>query len=504
MKNIWLKVQGVSKVYPGTKALNKVDLEVKEGEIHAIVGENGAGKTTLMRILAGEIGKDEGSISINGKKVDIVNPRQAQNLGISLVHQELSLFPNLNVAENIFQNRQKTNTLGFISFKELIANTQKILHELDTTIKPQTLVRKLSVSQKQLIEIAHALSLDVKLLILDEPTSALSEHEAAILFNVLRELKNKGVSILYITHKLKEVFQIADRITVLRDGKLIATDIIENFSKEKLIIMMVGREVQDIYPAKNKSIGEIIFEVRNYTGNRFKNISFNLRKGEILGIFGLVGAGRTEAARSIFGLDKKYSGDIFLTGNRLIINSPNEAIKKGIGYLPEDRKETGLFLKMNIRENVIAAAMKSFSGIFFMNRKKEKIEISELVKLTEIKTTGSEQKVFNLSGGNQQKVLLSKWLTTKPKVLIVDEPTRGIDVGARAKIHSLLCKLADESGMGIVLISSDLLEVMGLSDRILVMFEGEVMAELGNNNLTEDIIMTYASGHCFTDKSIRS
>lgn len=494
MKNIWLKVQGVSKVYPGTKALNKVDLEVKEGEIHAIVGENGAGKTTLMRILAGEIKSEKGNIYINGKEVELKSPRHAQMLGISLVHQELSLFPNLNVAENIFQNRQNINSFGFIKLKELYKDTRTILQSLKTSIDPKIKVEKLSISKRQLIEIAKALSINVKLLILDEPTAALSDYDAEMLFGILKDLKKKGVSILYITHRLKEVFKIADTITVLRDGKLISSGKLKEFSIEKIITLMVGREIKDIYPKENKIHDQTIFEVKNLKAKNFDGISFKLFKGEILGLFGLVGSGRTEMARVIFGLDKKFKGDVFLNSEEISISSPSDAISKGIVYLPEDRKEMGLFLRLSVRENIISAALTLFCGKIFMNRIKEKKEVKKLIDLTDIKTTNMEQKVLNLSGGNQQKVLLSKWLATKPKILIVDEPTKGIDVGARAKIHSLLCDLA-KNGVSIIMISSDLPEIMGLSDRIAIMHENNIVKELKNKNLSEDIIMTYASGH---------
>lgn len=488
-----LQATGITKEFPGTRALDGVQLELEAGEIHAVMGENGAGKSTLMKILAGINTADAGEIRFEARLVAPATPREALMMGIAIVHQELSLVPTLTVAENIFPGRLPTNRLGMVKYGTLFREAATVLQKLNVAIDPRTMVENLSIANQQLIEITKALSLNCKVLILDEPTSALTDSEANTLLSFLRRLAQDGVGILYISHKIKEVFTVADRVTVLRDGKYVGTVNIRETMPDQVIRMMVGRELGDLYPPKSNSVGEPLFEARNIRlpGSTVRN-SLTLHKGEVLGIAGLLGSGRSELARAIFGVDPRDEGEIILNGSPITINSSRQAIQQGIGYLPEDRKAAGLFLEMSVKLNVESAVVNEVSTGGFLAPPKERALAERYVRQLNISTPSIEQEVRRLSGGNQQKTLVGKWLAIQPKVLIVDEPTRGIDVGAKKEIYFLLRRLA-ESGVGVIMISSELPEILGMSDRILVMHEGEIVVEFPASYATEENIIHAAS-----------
>lgn len=489
-----LKVEGICKSFAGNRVLDEVTFSVAAGQVHALVGENGAGKSTLMNIIGGLHQPDQGTIYLNDQPVSFADPLQAMHSGISLVHQELSLAPNLNVAQNIFVGRQEVNRLGFIKWKELYAETRAIFERIGIEIDPTILTSRLSVSMQQIVEIAKALSFNARVIIMDEPTSALSENEVDYLYAIVRDLTAKGIAIVFISHKLEEVFTIADEISVLRDGRMVGTVATKESSPGQIIQMMVGRHIEDMYPPKSSGVGKTIFAAEGFSRPPyFQNISFSLRQGEILGFAGLVGSGRTEVARAIFGADKPESGRVTLEGKEIRARTPREAIEQGLGYLTEDRKTLGLFLKMSVRENIIAASLRQFvSGSGLLKQDPIKEASRQYVDYMQIRPFDDEVQVLNLSGGNQQKSLLAKWLCVKPKVLIADEPTRGVDVGAKAKIHGDLRKMAEE-GVGVILISSELPEVLGLSDRVAVFREGQITAILEGDQATQEEVMKYAT-----------
>jgi ABC-type sugar transport system ATPase subunit len=488
-----LEIKNVSKTFPGTQALDRVNLVVRKGEVHAVLGENGAGKSTLMLILAGVHQKDSGDILLEGQPIEIQNPHHAQALGISMVHQDLSLAPSLSVAENMFANRQPLTSLGLIDFPRLYQQTEEALAPFEIAIDPRTVVRDLSVAFQQVVEIAIALSRSAKVLILDEPTSALTAHETTILFRIISRLRDQGVTVLYITHKLSEVMVIADRFTVLRDGQVVGSLDTKAATEDDIVRMMVGRELSHYFPGLGQVTEDCLFEVRNLSGRTFRDVSFRLYRGEVLGIAGLAGAGRTDMARAIFGAEPLLCGEVLISGQRVAIHSPADAVNLGLGYVPEDRKQAGLFLSLTVRENTVAASLRQFSNFIFMDHRKALAAVTDMVKSLDIKTPSLEQQVMNLSGGNQQKVMLAKWLVIKPRVLIVDEPTRGVDVGVKADVHQLLRDLAGR-GVGVIMISSELPEVLGMSDRILVMREGQIVGEVPHDQATEENVMSYAAG----------
>lgn len=489
-----LEAINISKQFPGTLALDRVQLELLPGEIHAVMGENGAGKSTLMKILSGVHTADTGEIRFDGRPIAPSSPREALMLGIAIVHQELSVVPTLTVAENIFPGQLPTNFLGMVNYRQLFQNAAQVLEKMHVAVDPREPVENLSIANQQLVEITKALSSNCKVLILDEPTSALTDTEADLLLKLLRRLADQGVGILYISHKLKEIFGIADRITVLRDGMYIGTRSTRDVQPDEIIRMMVGRELGNLYPEKSTAIGQPLLEVQNLRlpDSTARN-SFNLYQGEILGFAGLIGSGRSELARALFGVDPREEGTIRLNGELITINSPRDAIRLGMGYLPEDRKAAGLFLEMSLKLNVEAAVIDEVSRGGFLAPAKETTLARHYVGQLNISTAGIEQEVRRLSGGNQQKVLVAKWLAIKPRILIVDEPTRGIDVGAKKEIHFLLRTLA-ASGVGVIMISSELPEVLGMCDRILVMHEGAIAAELNASEATEENIIRAASG----------
>jgi ribose transport system ATP-binding protein len=489
-----LEARNITKRFPGTLALDDVHLELLPGEIHAVLGENGAGKSTLMKILAGVHSPDSGYIALEGQRIVLHSPREALMLGISIVHQELSIVPALTVAENIYPGRLLVNAFGMVRYGKLFQQAADVLSELELRVDPREIAGNLSIANQQLVEIAKALSWNCKVLILDEPTSALTEHEAEILFSLLRKLAESGVGIIYISHKLDEIFKLSDRITVLRDGKYITTVQKAETTPSEIVRLMVGRPLEALYPPKATQHGDPIFEVHNLrlTPASPEN-NLKVYNGEILGIAGLIGSGRTELARAIFGADARTSGNIKLHGKLLNIKSPQNAIRAGIGYLPEDRKAAGLFLNMAIKMNIEAASLQDVADVGFLNGGKERSLAEKYVQQLGVSTPGIEQEVRRLSGGNQQKTLIAKWLAIHPKVLIVDEPTRGVDVGAKSEIHYLLRSLANQ-GIGVIMISSELPEVLGMSDRILVMHEGVIAGEVSAANATEEHIMRIASG----------
>ncbi|MFS8501710.1 MAG: sugar ABC transporter ATP-binding protein [Caldicoprobacter sp.] len=488
-----LRLEGITKTFPGTVALDDVSFSVNRPEIHAVVGENGAGKSTLMNVISGNLQPDKGEIYFEGQKVKIRSPRDAQNLGISIVHQELALCPHLTVAENIYIGRLPQTAGKMVDYDRLNRMSQEVLSLFDrVNIKPTDRVADLNVAQQQIVEIAKAITLNCKLLILDEPTSALSEADAAVLFKIIKDLKAKGISILYISHRLREIFELADRITILRDGKYIATLNAAETNPDQVVSLMVGREIKEMYPPKSSKIGREIFRVENISSEKVYDVSFALHEGEILGFAGLVGAGRTELAQTICGILPRRSGEIYLEGKSLEIKSFEDAIKNRIGYVTEDRKQFGLFLRLPVAYNVSAIHLKYDGSGLLIDRQEERNLTREFVKRLNIKATSYLQLVMSLSGGNQQKVMIAKWLAINPKILILDEPTRGIDVGAKAEIHNLLRELA-QNGIGIILISSEMPEIIGMCDRVLVMREGRITGELSGHQITEENIMQLAA-----------
>lgn len=490
-----IRMEGINKSFSGVKVLDNCRFDLKSGEVHALVGENGAGKSTLIKILTGVYTKDSGSITLKGKEVEILNPRAAQNHGISVIHQELNLMLHLTAAQNIFFGREvfQKNKI-FLDDNTINQKTKELFEILNMVIEPTIKVGELTVAKQQMVEIAKALSFDSEILIMDEPTAALTDNEIDDLFRVIRKLKNKGVGIIYISHRLEELKKIADRITVMRDGCYINTVRAEDVTIDNIISMMIGREIYITSPKIVKtSDAPVVLEVRNLNrGKMVKNVSFVLKKGEILGFAGLMGAGRTEVARAIFGADAPESGEILVNGKSVKIKSPNDAVKKGIGYLSEDRKRYGLALGMDVETNIAMASFKKFTNVLgFVNIRKLRNNAEKYIKNLKIRASGVNQKVKNLSGGNQQKVVIAKWLTRNSDILIFDEPTRGIDVGTKSEIYKLLNELAAQ-GKAIIVISSELPEVLRISDRIMVMCEGRITGELEGKDITQEKIMKYA------------
>ena len=498
MSKYILEARGIVKTFPGVRALGGIDFGVKKGEVHALVGENGAGKTTLMMVLGGIYQPDEGELFVEGKKVRFATARDAIEKGIGIVFQELSLVQQLSVAENIFFNHQPITKLGFVDKKKLDAQTKEMLAMFDKDhINPRAIVRNLSIANQQVVEILKAMSEKPKVLVLDEPTSSLTDIEVQQLFENINSLKERGISFIYISHHLSEIFEIADTVTVLRDGKRVVTANVPDVDEKYLISNMVGREIVNIYGERDpqNEIGDIIFEADGLTDNAvFHDVSFNVRRGEIVAFSGLVGAGRTEVGRAIFGADKLAGGNMTLEGEKIAPRSTSEAIAQGIAYMTEDRKSLGLYLGFDILQNLASNRLRDFTHKGFINNKQLHKAGKESVDDFNIITPSLKQKIGNLSGGNQQKVLLSKWVGVRPKLLIVDEPTRGVDVGAKCEIYQLIRQMAADLGCGIIMISSDLSEVLGVSDRIVVMKDGTIVGEIKSNEATEQNVMSLAAG----------
>ena len=485
-----LQLRNITKQFPGVKALDDVSLDVDAGEIHALCGENGAGKSTLLNILTGNLRPDSGQILLNGQPIEITGPAQATQLGIAIVYQQLSLVETLTVAENIFANRQPRNRFGLIQYKALRQQTQTLLTQLGLTdLRPETLVSDLAPGQKQMVEIAKALSQNSDVLLLDEPTASLTGRETDVLFALVRQLRAEGKSIVYISHRLAEIFTLADRVSVLKDGRYQGTQPVKETTPNELINRMVGRTLT-AEKQTSSATNEVLLRVDNLSGARFQTISFSLRRGEIVGMAGLVGAGRTEIARAIFGIDDYESGTIYLDGQPVQITHPADAVRLGIGYLPEERKSLGLFMEQSVSQNIVAVQPPA-NGLWFDARRVETVAESYREQLG-IRTPSTRQLVSKLSGGNQQKVMLARWLLANPDVLMVDEPTHGVDVGAKSEIYALLRQLAAQ-GKAILLISSELPELLTLADRILVIRDGRMSGELLNDEATEERIMSLAT-----------
>ncbi|HEY8392716.1 MAG TPA: sugar ABC transporter ATP-binding protein [Capillibacterium sp.] len=492
MGNI-VELKQISKSFPGVKALDSVDFTLKAGEVLGLLGENGAGKSTLMKILAGVYTKDEGRIKIFGQEVEHLTPLTAQKLGIAIINQELNLCDHLTVAQNIFLGREILRR-GVLHEKKMNAAARKLLEEFQIEIDPETMVGDLPVSKKQLVEIAKALSVEAKILIMDEPTSALTAKEIDNLFTIIKRLKEQGCGIVYISHRLEELQYIVDRVLILRDGKYIIDKPFKETTLSEIISYMVGREIKEKFPRVEEQVGETIFEVRNLNAGRMvRNISFSLRKGEIVGIAGLMGAGRTETTRAIFGADPKDSGQILIDGKEVEIREPRDAIKAGLVLVPEDRARDGLCTKLSVRENVALPNLDFLSSkLGLVNRKKEAEVTARAVKNFAIKLANPEVEAGSLSGGNQQKVIVSKWLARNSKVVIFDEPTRGIDVASKVEIYQIMNDLK-KKGIGVLFVSSELPEILGISDRILVMADGRITKELDVKEATQDLILEYAT-----------
>lgn len=491
-----VSMRGVSKSFPGVLAVQSVSLDILPREVHALVGENGAGKSTLMKVLAGVYKKDAGRVLYKGKDVEIPNPRAAQLLGISMIHQELNLMPHLTVAQNVFIGREPRRGANFLVDEEEINDrTQQLMALLRLAVDPRTRVSTLTVARQQMVEIARALSFNSEVLIMDEPTAALADAEIQELFHIIRRLREKGVGIVYITHRLDELKQISDRITVMRDGRYIDTVPTREANIDQVIRMMVGRTIFQAAPEiPERASPEVVLEARNLRrGNVIKDVSFQLRRGEILGFAGLLGAGRTEVMRALFGADRLDAGGIFVRGKRVRVRSPKDAVRCGIGYLSEDRKRYGLALGLDVEGNLVLAALERFLGwLGWVKSTVTRTTALRLIDKLAIKTPGPEQKVRNLSGGNQQKVVVGKWLVADTEILIFDEPTRGIDVGAKSEIYKLLNELARQ-GKSIIMISSELPETLRMSHRIAVMCEGRITGVLDASEATQEKIMRYAT-----------
>ena len=487
-----LELRGITKTFPGVVALDNVDFSVRAGEVHALLGENGAGKSTLIKVVSGAYHPNKGEILFDGRPVSISGTRESAELGVSVIYQETSLYPELSVAENIYMGRQPTRRFGAVDWPAMRSDSEELFRVLDVEMNVRHKVSRLTVGNRQRVEIAKALSHQAKILIMDEPTASLTAHDVRTLFDIVRRLRDQGVGIIYISHRLEEVFELADRVTVLRDGRYVDTLDVADATPQILINMMVGRSLDNLFPKADAPIGEPILEVRNLSHDGLvRDASFTLHKGEILGLSGLVGSGRSDLAQVIFGAIPADSGEILIEGRRVDIHTPREAMRLGIAYVSEDRQGQGLVLPMTVKENTTLATLTEMTRFGLVRTNVEEEAATAAVEKLQVRTPSIHQKVENLSGGNQQKVVLSKWLLGKPKVLILDEPTRGIDVGAKAEIHRLMGELAMQ-GIGILMISSELPEILGMSDRVLVMRRGRIVGEFDRAEATQENIISKA------------
>lgn len=488
-----LEAEGISKQFPGVKALNKVGIKIKPGSVHALMGENGAGKSTLMKCLIGIYHPDEGIIKVKDEVVTFSDTLDALHAGIAMIHQELNLVPHMTVAENIWLGREPVH-YGLVNHDLLNSKTRDLLQHLNIRLKPEMVVGELNIASQQMVEIAKAVSYDADILIMDEPTSALTEGEVFHLFAIINELKEQGKGIIYISHKMDEIFEITDEVSIFRDGMFVATDKTENLTKQSLITMMVGRELTHMFPKFNNNIGEEVLKVSALRRDGlFRDISFTVKRGEILGVAGLVGAGRSEVMESLFGMHPADSGEIFIEGLPVNIDSPSKAIEQGLAFLTEDRKKSGLFLVLSVVENMSIVNLSEYiNKKGFVSHGQMAQDCMEQIKKLNIKTPTMDQIINNLSGGNQQKVLIARWLLAQPKILILDEPTRGIDVGAKSEIYRLISELANR-GVAIILVSSELPEILGMSDRVMVMHGGHITGILDKQDASQEKIMALAS-----------
>ncbi|MDK2563482.1 ribose ABC transporter ATP-binding protein RbsA [Romboutsia sedimentorum] len=490
MKLPILKMTNIVKEFPGVKALDGVNLDLYEGSVMALMGENGAGKSTLMKILSGVYKKDGGKIFYNGVEEDIKGPKDATAKGIAIIHQELNLLPDLSIGENIFLGREPKKGLR-IDFNKLYKDSDQLLKKLNISTSSKELVQNLSIGEQQMIEIAKALSLDAKIIIMDEPTDALTDKESKSLFNVINELKSEGKAIVYISHRLKEIFEICDSITVLRDGRYVGRENIENLDEDKMIEMMVGRKLTEQFPRLKVDMGETVLKVENLNNQYVKNVSLEVKSGEILGISGLMGAGRSELAKTIYGHIRKTSGKVYVKGREIDNQSSRDGLKNRIAYVSEDRKGDGLILDLSVKENMSISSLDKISSLFRINKNKENERVKSYIDRINIKTPSQNQLIRNLSGGNQQKVAIAKALMTHPDVLILDEPTRGVDVGAKKEIYDLINDFKSQ-GKAVIMISSEMPEILGLSDRILVLSQGMISGEFDIKDATQEAILKCA------------
>ena len=489
-----LQLTGISKRFGAVQALTDVDLDLFANEVHALVGENGAGKSTLVKILAGIHRPDAGHMKLNGQELVLSGPATARHLGIAVIHQHPNLFPDLTVAENVFAGRLPRNRVRGVDWGELSRTAERLFANLGVKQSVSVPVRGLSVADQQLVEIAKALSLDARVLVMDEPTASLSSREVDRLFAIIRQLRGRGVGILFVDHRMEEVFEIADRVSVLRDGRHVITAPISELTPADAIRHMVGRRLETLFPKEKATVGEVALEVRGLARRGvFSDVSFQVRHGEILGLAGLVGAGRTEVARVLFGIDRADAGEVLVAGKRADITSPKDAMRLGIVYVPEDRHEQGLVLDFSIAANVSLPIVQRLSRLLVVDREQERRLAADYSKQLQVRSTGVDQAASGLSGGNQQKVVIAKWLATRPTVLLLDEPTQGVDIGAKAEVHRIISQLAAQ-GMAIVLISSELLEVLGMADRVVVLHEGRIAAEFGRDEASQERIMAAATG----------
>jgi len=490
-----IEITGIDKAFSGNVVLKDVQFSLADGEIHALMGENGAGKSTLMKILTGIYERDAGIVKVDGQEVHFKSPKEAEAMGIAVIHQELNILPDLTVAENLFLgNEQTIGKSGILKTKEMNKEASRILSQLGLDVDVKTPAGQLSVGKQQIIEIAKAIETHAKVIIMDEPTAALTDREIKTLFKTIRKLQSQGVSFVYISHRMEEIFAICDRITILRDGQYIGVRVIKETTFDEIVKMMVGRELGDRFPERSAKIGNIKLEVKGLTRNGYcEDINFQLRKGEVLGIAGLMGAGRTEVVQTLFGYRKMNKGEIFIDGKKVRISNPILAKKHGIGYVTEDRKTEGLVVDFSIKENIMLTNLDKASRLGIIDRKKETSFVDKLIKKLGVRTSGAAQTAKSLSGGNQQKVVIAKWLGDEPKILILDEPTRGVDIGAKKEIYQIINDLA-EQGVAILMISSELPEIIGMADRVLVMHEGKITGEVTKEEMTQEKIMYYATG----------
>lgn len=501
-RDILLRMEGISKSFPGVKALSDFSMDVYKGEVLSLMGGNGAGKSTLMKILSGAYRKDSGTIVFDGVTTEIGNPRVAEDLGISIIYQELNLLPSLTVAENIYIGRHPKTKTGNVAWRKMNRMAQEHLDALGIDLKAEDPVGTLSIARQQMVEIVKAVSRDSKLVIMDEPTSSLTDKEIKVLFQIIRTLKKKGVSIIFITHRLDEIFEISDRVTIMRDGQFVDTKDIKDITKAELITKMIGREMSKQFPERDVEIGEELLRVEDLSdGVKVSDISFTLHKGEVLGFAGLVGSGRTETMHTIFGSRKRKKGRVYLHGKQIDTSTPKKSIRNGIGLLTENRKTEGLVLPISVRENVVMVALDKVLSGGNIDRRKETKYSNDYVDALNIKTPSIEQKVMYLSGGNQQKVVLSKWLMSDSEVIIMDEPTRGIDVGAKKEIYDIINDMASQ-GKGIIVVSSESEEVMGICDRIIVMCEGRITGELKKEEFSQERIAALSVNETGTNRGI--
>ncbi|MBN2416931.1 sugar ABC transporter ATP-binding protein [bacterium] len=494
MKQTLLRMQAITKIYPGVTALDRVDFDLESGEVHVLLGENGAGKSTLVKILSGAVRKTSGTIELSGRTVDIAGPAHARGLGIGIIYQELNLVPHLSAGENIFLGREQGPGWGVISQERLMKEAQNGLDGLDLNLDARTPVSALGVAEQQMVEIVRALSIDARILIMDEPTSALSDVEIDRLFATLAALKKRGVGVIYISHRMEELFTIGDRVTVLRDGRVAGRRTIAETSREDLVRLMVNRELEEQYPRIRPERGEPVLEGAGLSrSGSFTDVTFTLHRGEILGMAGLMGSGRTEIARALFGIDRLDSGTVRIHGRETAVTDPGAAIGYGMGFLTEDRKSQGLVLDLSVRENITLPGLKRFTRMGLLRIHGEKETAQRFIRELRIRTPGMDRKTLYLSGGNQQKVVLAKWLCSLADILIFDEPTRGIDVGSKVEIYQWMNQLT-AAGAAILMISSELPEILGMSDRIIVIHRGRVAAELSSEEATQERILHYAIG----------